>query len=381
MKQKPAFILNVITPPGTYDVNISPDKREVVLTNEDYIIDSLKSTIDSEYESSRYTFTVNSQADSCTQSQLLSTIFAVPRPAPSHVPPFISSSPTTANSDRLRINDASSAHLLEVEDDGLRPMIDQMDAAESEDFECGAEILSPDELLDGNCHVGSEVQSSREDTVVLIQQKQNKNITYARDALQHKTLRFDPFLVMQPDKRSPNNVIPSNMPLGRSSIDPEDEVIHSIVPQGSTDIVVSEDSDEKGRLHNKFLISILGSNSPEKISYKTSPKLHVGSPKKRSRCLEEEMPQISSWSFDPASVLQSSKRKRDRVDSRVDAIFRMPESEKKASDKVLTRCEGLSAREGEAGIRVLSKEARNINSYFSTTSYMLRCCRILSLCA
>jgi DNA mismatch repair ATPase MutL len=33
MSQKPAFVINILVPAGTFDVNISPDKREILLTN------------------------------------------------------------------------------------------------------------------------------------------------------------------------------------------------------------------------------------------------------------------------------------------------------------------------------------------------------------
>jgi DNA mismatch repair ATPase MutL len=33
MSQKPAFVINILVPPGSFDVNISPDKREILLTN------------------------------------------------------------------------------------------------------------------------------------------------------------------------------------------------------------------------------------------------------------------------------------------------------------------------------------------------------------
>lgn len=32
MKQKPAFILDLRLPPGTFDVNVTPDKREIFMT-------------------------------------------------------------------------------------------------------------------------------------------------------------------------------------------------------------------------------------------------------------------------------------------------------------------------------------------------------------
>ncbi len=34
MSQKPAFIINIIVPSGAFDVNITPDKREILLTNQ-----------------------------------------------------------------------------------------------------------------------------------------------------------------------------------------------------------------------------------------------------------------------------------------------------------------------------------------------------------
>lgn len=32
MKQKPAFILDLRLPPGSFDVNVTPDKREIFMT-------------------------------------------------------------------------------------------------------------------------------------------------------------------------------------------------------------------------------------------------------------------------------------------------------------------------------------------------------------
>lgn len=69
MKQKPAFFLNIITPPGTFDVNMSPDKREIALTNEQVILDKLKETVDEIYAPSRGTF-VQSQPKDLSQTLL-----------------------------------------------------------------------------------------------------------------------------------------------------------------------------------------------------------------------------------------------------------------------------------------------------------------------
>jgi DNA mismatch repair ATPase MutL len=56
MKQKPAFIINVILPPHCYDINLSPDKREVIFTHTDEIISALYDYVDALYSPSRFTF-------------------------------------------------------------------------------------------------------------------------------------------------------------------------------------------------------------------------------------------------------------------------------------------------------------------------------------
>lgn len=33
MKQKPAFVLDIRLPPGSFDVNVTPDKREIFMTD------------------------------------------------------------------------------------------------------------------------------------------------------------------------------------------------------------------------------------------------------------------------------------------------------------------------------------------------------------
>lgn len=38
MSQKPAFIIDITAPAGTFDINISPDKREILLTNIHYLL-------------------------------------------------------------------------------------------------------------------------------------------------------------------------------------------------------------------------------------------------------------------------------------------------------------------------------------------------------
>ncbi|CAM9544259.1 unnamed protein product [Ectocarpus sp. 6 AP-2014] len=59
MKQKPAFILDLRLPPGTFDVNVTPDKREIFMTGEAEVLDCLKTALHKQWESSRYTIPVN----------------------------------------------------------------------------------------------------------------------------------------------------------------------------------------------------------------------------------------------------------------------------------------------------------------------------------
>ena len=59
MKHKPAFILNIQVPTDSVDINLSPDKREIVLIHEQKIIDALKERLDKLYAPSRFTFKVN----------------------------------------------------------------------------------------------------------------------------------------------------------------------------------------------------------------------------------------------------------------------------------------------------------------------------------
>lgn len=56
MKHKPALVLNLAVPAGYFDVNLSPDKREIVLANESAVLDALRDSIDTLYAPSRYTF-------------------------------------------------------------------------------------------------------------------------------------------------------------------------------------------------------------------------------------------------------------------------------------------------------------------------------------
>lgn len=77
MKQKPAFLVALTVPAGHFDVNVTPDKREIVLASEALIIERLRAAVDALYAPSRHTFLVSSsQQQSLTQSTL--TDFRVP---------------------------------------------------------------------------------------------------------------------------------------------------------------------------------------------------------------------------------------------------------------------------------------------------------------
>lgn len=58
MGHKPAAILNFALPHGTFDVNVSPDKREVLIIAEGALLDAFKAGLHAIWEPSRRTFTV-----------------------------------------------------------------------------------------------------------------------------------------------------------------------------------------------------------------------------------------------------------------------------------------------------------------------------------
>ena len=58
MNHKPAYVLNFLLPSGIFDINVTPDKREVFLAGENIILDYLKSNLHLLWESSRRTFNV-----------------------------------------------------------------------------------------------------------------------------------------------------------------------------------------------------------------------------------------------------------------------------------------------------------------------------------
>lgn len=254
MKQKPAFVLNVTTPAGTFDVNISPDKREIVLTHEDLIIDKLKEAVDSVYESSRFTFQVNMPSDSSTQLQLSA----------------FSSQPQESSGPSVPAKTRASALLrLEHNDEGI-PLI-----------------------------VGTP--SRRSDRVDLL----------------------DPVTSSTVDEpTSPELPVPGQ----HVEIITDNEIIADTVTVPDA-IVVDNSIDDT---------------------------------KKRKQPTEE--PERAVWDFDSAAVLKRVRRNVDFRDPRVSTLLQtQPVSA--VSNTGQNSEEVVSARAGEEGIRVLSKEVRYFDLY------------------
>ena len=79
MKHKPAYILNLTLPPGSFDVNVTPDKRQVLLTNEAHILEPLEEAIKKFWETSQYTYKVR-DIGSHFQARLAKAANAQPTP-------------------------------------------------------------------------------------------------------------------------------------------------------------------------------------------------------------------------------------------------------------------------------------------------------------
>ena len=68
MKHKPAYILDLTLPSGSFDVNVTPDKRQVLLTDEKNILQSLENAIKKMWETNQYTYQVKSIQNHFLQS-------------------------------------------------------------------------------------------------------------------------------------------------------------------------------------------------------------------------------------------------------------------------------------------------------------------------
>lgn len=56
MKHKPACFLDIRVPNGSFDVNLTPDKREIVLTHEGVLLEKFRENLEKLYVPSRQTF-------------------------------------------------------------------------------------------------------------------------------------------------------------------------------------------------------------------------------------------------------------------------------------------------------------------------------------
>ena len=70
MHQYPVFILNISLPSDEYDINVTPDKRQVMIHREKHIVESVKEQLQAVFEPSRYTLPVSAPArDASGRSQ------------------------------------------------------------------------------------------------------------------------------------------------------------------------------------------------------------------------------------------------------------------------------------------------------------------------
>jgi len=117
MKQKPAFVLNFVLPPASYDINIAPNKREVFLVDEARLHDVLRAKLETIWEPTRYTFKVK-QVQSMLQPVVLKkmntarratggNMFLSNEPVASAAPSVASSSSSSSSSSSLSSSSSS----------------------------------------------------------------------------------------------------------------------------------------------------------------------------------------------------------------------------------------------------------------------------------
>ncbi|KAF9051593.1 hypothetical protein BJ165DRAFT_1449908 [Panaeolus papilionaceus] len=107
--QSPFILANFLIPTDCYDVNVSPDKRTILLHREGNVISSLKETLESVFSPSRSTFNVGSSSSSQVpppkkQSILTQTLRKVAPPPSDHVPeislPVVDSTPMSGDASK-----------------------------------------------------------------------------------------------------------------------------------------------------------------------------------------------------------------------------------------------------------------------------------------
>jgi DNA mismatch repair ATPase MutL len=349
MKQKPAFILDVVTPSGTFDVNISPDKREIVLTNEDLIIDKLKSAIDAQYESSRYTFHVNR-----TQT------------------PLDTSSQQQLSLDTLSSASASaSASATECVMESLFP----------EDSSQPMRLYTPADL---DSELNYQDPVAKDDTPLLETRKRQPGC-----ALETPTERglIDVGEVAESAGAAVSRVGPDPAG-GRATVSSRaDPAAAAAVVATTAAAVVATTAAAVVATTAAAVVattatiaSSASATAASETVWEHAREGAAGNRKKRKRSLEQV--ESTVWSFDPDEVLRNVKCKRCLIDRRVEFSVRidmdpqpLPREECLDTDTRLEAGAGwhgsaVSAIEGKEGIRVLCKEVTAIYyfSYFNLSS-------------
>jgi DNA mismatch repair ATPase MutL len=408
MKQKPAFFINVITPPGTFDVNMSPDKREIALTNEQAILDTLKETVDRIYAPSRNTF-VQSQPKDLSQSLL--SYRSIER---GNVNSQTSDSTTDENSDELEIisqrsqattqadstsqssryraasqnasslsaphnrtnifpnsqrvtrhnEDEDSSDEAEFDEEDERRRITKIRASELE--ACGMEIQSQQDNMFPPSQERGEVSTS--------QRKGNGEVEHSLEKAETRTYSsgFSVDLTQRSEKHSSDVIIVS------PSSDSDDDDIGDDELDGAMNThAEQEESIENYKSLRRTDLSDAknisrGSLDGEPPSENVPMAAHEESKKRKAifevdDSTEEESNQIkmsqSVWDFDMASIKRACKKRRlsSNYIANSDRGLQIPNAATNVracidgSDALATE---VTSREGEEGVRVLNKEVR-----------------------
>jgi len=118
MGHKPAFILNLQLRSGSFDVNVSPDKRDIFLVAETGIFDALRSGLNELWGPSRHTFTVRPLVDPIAAFSLPVSSSMAPQQQGKTTRPATSSS-TTGHIIQKQDQDGLLHHVTENEDEEL----------------------------------------------------------------------------------------------------------------------------------------------------------------------------------------------------------------------------------------------------------------------
>jgi DNA mismatch repair ATPase MutL len=102
MKQKPAFIISIHINMDGIDINLSPDKREIIIQHEAALIEQIKAYVDNIYEPSRSTFVVSPGS---VLSQTSLRAFTTPTSQPS---PCFNQNSLDTSSDKSYSQDCST---------------------------------------------------------------------------------------------------------------------------------------------------------------------------------------------------------------------------------------------------------------------------------